>query len=429
MFVERAAALATLPVGAQIVALVVAGVTAWLLHHRWDRYLQVMLGDGASHGLRKLVWQSTLRLVFPVGMLLMVLVGRAILAELGWNVALLDVVVPLLLSLAGIRVLVYVLRKGFGPSRALKAWEHIISTTIWLIVALHLVGWLPGVLNAMDELGVTIGANRVSLLAVFKLVLSIAVLVVISMWLSRTLEKKVMGSPHLDVGMRVALAKVSRFFLLTLAVLIALNSVGIDLTALTVFGGALGVGLGFGLQRIASNIVSGFILVFDRSIRPGDVISIGDSFGWVRELRARYVVVRSRDGVETLIPNENLITSEVINWSYSDRNIRVKIPVQISYGDDPERAMALMLECASASSRVIDDPPPVCRLMEFGDNGIGLELRVWIEDPEAGVGGVRSDINLAIWRAFKGAGVTIPYPQRDIYLKSLPDSELPVSGA
>ena len=193
---------------------------------------------------------------------------------------------------------------------------------------------------------------------------------------------------------------------------------GIDLTALTVFGGALGVGLGFGLQRIASNFISGFIVLFDRSIRPGDVITIGDKLGWVQELHARYVVVKDRDGVERLIPNEMLITNEVINWSYSDRNVRLKIPVSISYNNDPEQALALLAAAARANPRVLAEPAPTTRLMAFGDNGIELELRVWLQDPEAGLGSVRSDINLAIWRAFKAAGIVIPYPQRDLHIRS-----------
>lgn len=203
-----------------------------------------------------------------------------------------------------------------------------------------------------------------------------------------------------------------------LAFLLALDTVGTDLGALAVFGGALGVGLGFGLQRIASNFISGFIVLFDRSIRPGDVITIGDKFGWVQELRARYVVVKDRDGVERLIPNETLITNEVIHWSYSDSNVRLKIPVSISYDNDPEHALALLEKAAAANPRVLADPEPTTRLIAFGDSGIELELRVWIRDPQAGLGSVRSDINLAIWRAFKAAGITIPYPQRDLHIRS-----------
>jgi small-conductance mechanosensitive channel len=197
----------------------------------------------------------------------------------------------------------------------------------------------------------------------------------------------------------------------------ALTAAGLNLASLTVFGGALGVGIGFGLQKIVSNFISGFILLGDRSIRPGDVITVGDNYGLVKELRARYIVVLNRDGVETLIPNENLVTTDVINWSYSDRKVRVRIPVQISYNDDPEEGMAIMLEAGKSHPRALKDPAPVVRLMEFADSGVALELRVWMTDPQEGVGNIRSDINLAIWHGFKAAGITIPFPQRDVNLR------------
>lgn len=411
--------LTTLSGGAQLIVIVLAGFITWLLHFRWDRFLDSILTDYKSRGLSFTI-KSIDRIAFPLTMFLLVMIGRITLEQFNWHVGLLKIVMPLLLSLAIVRLVVYVLRKALKPGRAIKAWENMIGIIIWGVVALHIVGWLPGILSTMDELGISFGDTRITLLATIKLVLSIAFLLLVSMWLSRVIESRVMKSKHFDIGMRVAMAKVSKFFLLTMAILIALNTVGIDLTALTVFGGALGVGLGFGLQRIASNLVSGFILIFDRSIKPGDVITIGESFGWVQALHARYIVVRNREGVETLIPNENLVTSEVINWSYSDQNIRIKIPVQISYNDDPEKAMELMLEASRANARVINDPAPACRLIEFADSGIQLELRVWIVDPQEGMANVRSDINLAIWRAFKQNNITIPFPQRDVHLFQTP---------
>lgn len=219
------------------------------------------------------------------------------------------------------------------------------------------------------------------------------------------------------VASRMGLIKVIRYGLIGIAVLVALSVAGFDLTTLTVVGGALGIGIGFGLQKVTSNLISGFLLLFDRSIRPGDVISVGESYGWVEKMGARYLVVRDRDGVDTLIPNEELITTRVINWSYGDRHVRLKLPVQISYGDSPRLAMQLLLEASGANERVIDDPGPVVRLMGFGDDGINLELRVWINDPEQGVNNVRSDINLMIWDAFKTHNITIPYPQRDLHVK------------
>ena len=237
-------------------------------------------------------------------------------------------------------------------------------------------------------------------------------------WLSRLIESRAKQSPHISASMRVGLAKVSKFSLYALAFLFSLKSVGIDLTTFAVFGGAIGVGIGFGLQKIFSNFISGFILLFDRSIRPGDVISIGDRFGWVQALHARYVVVRDRDGVETLIPNENLITSEVTNWSYSDRTVRVRIPIQISYDDDPEQAMDLLLKACEGQTRILSKPPAVSRLVGFGDNGIDLELRIWLRDPESGVGNVRSDLYVNIWKLFKEYNVSIPFPQRDVRIIS-----------
>jgi len=291
-------------------------------------------------------------------------------------------------------------------------------------VVLHLLGWLPAILGLFDSLALSVGDSRISLLDVIQLVLMVVLAFTIAMWLSSMLSNWLKTSKHVSPGMQVGFSKFVRFLLLALAFLIALNVAGINLSSLAIFGGALGVGLGFGLQRITSNFISGFILVMDRSIKPGDVITVGDQFGWVEELNSRYVVVRNREGVDTLIPNENLITSEVINWSYSDRNVRVTMGVQVSYDDDPEQAMELMLGCAFASPRVLEVPGPSVLLKEFADNGIELQLLVWIGDPENGSGRLKSDIYRSIWRAFKDAGITIPYPQRDLHIKSgLPSPE------
>jgi small-conductance mechanosensitive channel len=406
----------------QFSLIAVALVFALLIDRRLRLRVGDILGEEGKATVKTLAMRGSQRLILPLTMLLVVILFRSVLASLKYEVWLFDIFVPLLLSLAAIRFTVFLLRRAYTPSPLIRAWENIISTTIWFIVVLHLVGVLPDITALMDELAVTVGDKRISVLAVIKVSLSVIIFLVLATWLSRVIERRVMGSRHLGLSMRLAISKTIKIVLLSLAVLIALNSVGVDLTALTVFGGALGVGLGLGLQRITSNFVSGMILLYDRSIRPGDVITIGDRFGWVQELRARYIVVRDRDGVETLIPNENLITSEVISWSHTDKSVRVKIKVQISYADDPEQAMEIML-VACEHPRVLQDPPAAVRLMEFGDNGINLEARVWIEDPEAGVNAVRSDINLAIWKEFKKAGITIPFPQRDVHLITSPGKE------
>ena len=407
--------------GWELLVLVLAVACALLVQRTLGRFLLKTSSELEARHIRRITLRSVQRIVFPLSMLLVALVGREILQYQQVAVALLlRLAVPLMMSLATIRLVVYMLRQALQPGPAVKAWEHLISTSIWILVALHLLGWLPKVVSVLDAFGYSFGSVRVSLLTVLELLLVIGVLMVLAAWLSKTIEAALSRSSYLSSGVKIGLSKTIKLALYTLAGLLSLNAVGIDLSALAIFGGALGVGLGFGLQRSASNFISGFILVFDRSIRPGDVISINEKFGWVQELRARYVVVRDRDGVETLIPNENLITTEVINWSYSDEQVRIKLPVQISYADDPEAAMEVLTQAAQTSQRVLQDPTPAARLMGFGDSGIDLELRVWISDPQLGVNNVRSELNIAIWKGFKAAGITIPYPQQDLHVKELP---------
>ena len=408
--------------GLQLGTVVGCGFLALLTHRRWQAFITKLLGDLEHKRFIRFFIRGTDRATFPLSMLLYLIIVRFLLSQVGINVAVLDVFTPLLLSLAAIRIAVYTLRIGFTPSPTIRAWETVISYGTWLIVALHLVGWLEDILTTLDTIGFKTGDDFFSALSILKLLSAILFFMLVANWLSRLIESRAKQSPHISASMRVGLAKVSKFSLYALAFLFALKSVGIDLTTFAVFGGAIGVGIGFGLQKIFSNFISGFILLFDRSIRPGDVITIGDRFGWVQALHARYVVVRDRDGVETLIPNENLITSEVTNWSYSDRTVRVRIPVQISYDDDPEAAMDLLLQACEGQTRILSNPPAVSRLVNFGDNGIDLELRIWLRDPESGVGSVKSDLYLNIWKLFKEHNVTIPFPQRDVRIISNPET-------
>jgi len=406
------------------VLLMAAAVTAAVLINRYShRTLTQRLSIENISLLRRLVLKTGQRLALPVSGLFAVLIGKLVAHPLGIETPLLNVIAKLLLALAAIRLIVYALRVGIAPGATLKAWEKVISTGIWLVVAIHLLGWLVPLEGLLDQLSINIGEHRISLLMGVKLLMLSGLYILVAVWLSGLAEQYLLRMPQMNISLRVALGKISRVFLLTVAFLMALTEAGVNLSSLTIFGGALGVGIGFGLQKIVSNFISGFILLGDRSIRPGDVITIGTNYGWVKELRARYIVVINRDGVETLIPNENLVTTEVINWSYSDRRVRVRIPVQISYNDDPEQAMAIMAQAATANPRVLADPEPAVRLMNFADSGIALELRVWLSDPEEGIGNVRSDINLAIWRGFKEAGITIPYPQRDVHLRQVPGPE------
>jgi small-conductance mechanosensitive channel len=361
----------------------------------------------------------------PYGVILLILASAdGLLHAAGAPARLVDVAVQLTALLLVIRLAVYVVRVSMGSRARIKGWGTPISIIAWVFLSLHLLGWGDSVIGALDGIGVDLGKTRVSVWSVAKLLVTVSLFVVAAMWVSRWLERRVLRLDALPPTMRIGIAKFVQAFLVGLSVLVGLNAAGLDLTTLNVLTGAIGIGLGFGLQSIAANFVSGFVLLMDRSIKPGDVISFTgttgtatEGFGWVEELRGRYVVVRDRDGVATLVPNQHLITNPVINWSYTDPKVRLKLPVRVSYKDDPELAMRLMLGATEGHPRVVSDPAPVARLMSFGDHGIDLELRFWIPDPQEGVNNVRSDVNRAIWRLFRQHGITIPVAQREVRLE------------
>jgi small-conductance mechanosensitive channel len=243
--------------------------------------------------------------------------------------------------------------------------------------------------------------------------ISVAVTVLVALWLGSVAETRLMRS-QLDSSLRVVLARLIKALLLLLAVLIGLSSVGIDVTVLSVFGGALGVGLGLGLQRIASNYVSGFILLLERSLRLGDLITVDKYHGVVAEISTRYTVIRSLDGTEAIIPNEVLVSSPVTNHTYTDRRSRVPIKVSVGYDTDLKQALALLVEAAQAHPRALKDPAPAAALTAFGADGIELEVGFWIGDPELGKGGPQSDVSQDILERFRAAGISIPFPQREV---------------
>ena len=248
--------------------------------------------------------------------------------------------------------------------------------------------------------------------------LTLAILLWVSSAIARIVEHRLAGSPTLTPSFQVLAGKLTKIVLVTFSFVIALGTVGIDLTAFAVFGGAIGVGIGFGLQKVISNLISGVILLLDKSIKPGDVIAVGDTYGWINSLRARYVSVITRDGREHLIPNEDLITQRVENWSFSDRNVRIRVPIGIAYKSDVRKAIELAVKAAEASRRVLKQPKPICLLIGFGDSSVDLELRFWIVDPQEGVANVRSEVLLGIWDLYHEHDIEIPFPQRDLHLKS-----------
>ncbi|MCF8178420.1 MAG: mechanosensitive ion channel [Sulfuritalea sp.] len=366
-------------------------------------------------------WKDGLqRLAFPVIALILVALVR-VPAQHVMNVGLFALALPLLSSLAVIRAVLYVLRLSFVGATWLQRFERNFALLIWSIVALHITGLLPDVILVLDSISFHAGQQNLTLWNVLQGIAAVLFTVLAALWMGNLLERRLNEEAGLDGNVRVVLARLAKALLLLLAVLIGLPMVGIDLTTLSVFGGALGVGLGFGLQKIASNYVSGFIILLDNSIRIGNMITVGGDRGEVIRITTRYTVVKNRTGIEALVPNEMLVSSVVLNETHSDPQVRVALPVQISYGSDLERAMAVMREAAQAQSRVLVEPAPVVLLKEFADSGINLEMRFWVADPENGLGRLRSAINLAIWDGFKQSGIVIPFPQREIRI--LKDAE------
>jgi small-conductance mechanosensitive channel len=353
------------------------------------------------------------RVLFPLSTLLFVLTGKLILAY--WqHTSFLLLVSKLLLAMAAIRLVVYALRYIIEPGGLLKTLENTIAGAIWILLALHLSGILPEILSALEAIEFKIGKNPVNLLLALQGILTILITIFIALWCSRIFENRLLRVNNINMNLRVVLAKLLRVMLLFIAVLIALSAVGLDITMLSVFGGALGVGLGFGLQRIASNYVSGFIILLDKSMQIGDVVTIDVHYGVVSDLRTRYLVLRKLDGTEVIIPNETLITNPVINHSFTDHKARVQMPIQVSYDSVLELAMQLMQEVAVRHSRVLVEPAPSVQIRGFGESGIDLMLIVWIPDPEEGSAALQSEIYLQIWQAFKQNNISIPFPQREV---------------
>ena len=362
------------------------------------------------------------RMVFPLVALLTVWVCSVVLKQ-WFEVDLLRLAVPLLGSLAMVRAVFYLLRQVFPEGSVLASFERSIAVLVWVGLALHLFGLLPEVVDVLEEVSFHVGKQKLNLWVLLQGGFWVGITLLVAMWLGRVAEGRLLRAEHLDSNLRVAFARLVNALLVVIGVLITLPLVGIDLTVLSVFGGALGVGLGFGLQKIASNYMSGFIILVERSIRHGDMVTADNFYGQVQAITTRSVIVKALDGREAIIPNETFITQTVLNHSLTNRKVRIGLPVQISYGSDLEKAMALMAGAAKANPRVLDDPQPASYLVRFADSGFDLELGFWIGDSESGQLNVRSELNLAIWRDFRREGIEIPYPRREVRLLSPLENE------
>ena len=415
---------------AEVIALVMAALLATALAHYIKRWLRPLAerADMGTWSRRAVVAGMVLS---PSFMALVLILGlRMSFAYLGLPVALIDVAMDLVTVLLLVRLGVHALVVSLGPNSWVRKWELQITFALWVAISFQVLGWFSGIERTLDSIDLIPGKSQFSLWSLLKGVVVIAGFLIITSLIARTIERRVMKMEGIAISTRIGISKFSTFSLLTLGVLLGINASGVDLTALTVLTGAIGIGLGFGLQTIASNFVSGFVLLMDKSIKPGDVISFtgttgtsSENFGWVQELRGRYIVIRDRDGVETLVPNQHFINNQVVNWSYSDQRVRIRLPVMISFQDDPELALQVLVDAAANHPRILKDPGPVSRLMSFENYGMRVEVRFWIRDPMNGVNNVRSDVNREIWRLFKKHGITIPVQQHDVHV--FQDSDLP----
>ena len=328
--------------------------------------------------------------------------------QLGFKTHLLNLFESLLIAWVSIHLLTSIVRKAH--------WAKLIAITAWTVAALHILSLLNPMLALLDRLAITIGDTRLSVLLFIKTIIILSILLRLALSVSAILERRISASDRLTSSMQVLLSKIITITLAMMAILITVSSLGIDLYAFAFIGGAVGLGIGFGLQKVVSNLFSGLILLLDRSIKPGDVIAIDDTYGQIRSMGARYVSIVTRDSTEYLIPNEDLITHQVVNWSFSTTFIRLKVNVGVSYDSDVHKVIELMIAAARNTERVLDEPQPVCQLKNFGEHSIEMELRFWIRDPENGIANVSSAIRMAIWDAFKANGIEIPFPQRVVHM-------------
>lgn len=381
-------------------------------------HLRKQIAAGKVNTVYKMLLGGIERLFFPFVAFLLLVVARYSL-ESFMHVGLLRLAARMLLAMVIIRSLVYVLRYVFSPSAWLHSFERVIAWCVWVVVALHISGFLDPALQILEDVQFSVGRQKLNLLLLIQGGLTIVITMLVALWLSRMIELRLMASENINSNWRVIMVKLVRMVAIVIALLMSMAAVGIDVTMLSVFGGALGVGLGFGLQKIASNYVSGFIILMDKSLHMGDIVTIRGYYGIVKELRSRYIVLRKLDGTEFIIPNETMITDVVINHTSAAHKAKVPVLVQISYESDLDLAIKLLQEIGRSHERTLRDEAAVEVIIKsFGQNGIDLQLAVGVLNPEEATAKLQSEVYYEIWQRFKANNIQIPYPQQDVRIIS-----------
>ena len=394
----------------------------------------LLLGWLISRGLRAVLMAREMRLrvvrlgvesfsrvLWPLVALGLIALAKPFLAQ-HYHSNLLRLAIPLVASYALIRLTFYILRRIFArggrAGSGLLIFEKVIATLVWVGVALYITGLWPELIQMMDDIVVPIGRYKTSVLAIVQALLSVIVTLIVALWIGALLEERLMQVDSMHSSLRTVVARLGRALLILIAVLVSLSLVGIDLTVLSVFGGALGVGIGLGLQKIIGSYVSGFVILLERSLAIGDMVTVDKYYGRVTKINTRYTVIRSLDGVETVVPNDMLISGPVQNYSLSDRVLRLSTHVSISYDSDLEAVLVLLEQAAATVERVSTDLPPAAVLIKFGADGLELEVGFWIADPENGKTNVLSEVNRAIWKTLKANQIQVPFPQREMRIVS-----------
>lgn len=297
-------------------------------------------------------------------------------------------------------------------------WARSAAMVAYLLTGIFSISNIDSGIETLQRLSFTVGSTTISAWSILSGIFAFAFSLWVVLAISGVIETQIQRIPRMSSSLKVLTAKMMRITFITIAIIVAMSSVGIDLSAITVLSGAVGLGVGFGLQKVVSNFISGILLLVDNSIKPGDVIEIDGTYGWINNLRARYASVITRDGTEHLIPNEDLITQHVINWTFTDNMVRIKVPFGVSYNANPHECIQLAIEATKRVKRVLDYPEPICNLMGFGDSSVDLELRFWISDPVNGVSNVKSQVLLNVWDTLKEHNIEIPFPQRDLHIRS-----------
>ncbi len=397
-------------IGAVILSLLLGRVASRIIVPRAEERIRAATLKARGLRVAAVILRRVPILLFALFLWLGVLAMRSA----GWagNVRFLTLMATLVTAWAIISILSRVIRN--------RTMARLVEIGGWIFVTLSLLGILPEAMTLLDSAALELNEFRFSLLTLVQGVVVLSILIWGALFLSALAERQLGGLDDITPTTRVLAGKVARFALIGLAVLIGLYTIGVDFTALTLISGAIGVGLGFGLQKVVSNLVSGIILLLDKSIKPGDVITVGETFGWITALNARYVSVSMRDGREILIPNEDLITQQVQNWSFENTYVRLDIEFGVSYDSDPHEVRRVAVEAASSHARVVTrgDYRVVCHITAFGDSSIDFVLRFFIADPKKGITNVRGDVFLALWDAFKAHGITIPFPHREVIMRA-----------